>query len=269
MAKFSRTAKSSRTKRYLSRKAIERLPGPVLDLVGPAVLQAVDRAVEHRWDRALQAAAEAEGESVDDRVRSIARSFRRELAAVGAATGAVAATPGIGTGAAASALVADVAWLALRATDLIMAIGAANGHTDASLEERRAWVLAILAFGDSAAEEFGGLVEAVDIELVPNGDQLREGLGRAAGLASGDALTVDTLRRVNSSLASQVVVRYGSRRGAVTLGKLLPFGIGAVWGGASTWGLIRAVGSNAERFFASAPLGRARPALDRALPPGN
>lgn len=217
--------------------------------MGPAVLQAVDRAVEQRWDRALDTAAQAEGDTVDQRVRSLTKKFRRELTAVGAATGAVAATPGLGTSAAASALLADVAWLALRATDLIMAIGAANGHTEATLEERRAWVLAVLAFGETASEEFDGLVEAVDIEIVPDHDRLRDGLGRAAGLAGGDALTVDTLRRVNASLAKQVVVRYGSRRGAITLGKLLPFGIGAAWGGASTWGLIRAVGRNAERFF--------------------
>lgn len=260
-------AKSSRTRRYLSRKAIERLPGPVLDLFGPAVLQAVDRAVEHRWQRALDTAAAADGDTVDRRVRSIGRRFRRELTAVGAATGAVAATPGLGTGAAASALVADVGWLALRATDLIMAIGAANGHTEATVEERRAWVLSVLAFGESAADEFAGLVQAVDIELVPDGDQLREGLGRAAGLASGDALTVDTLRRVNASLANQVAVRYGSRRGAVALGKLLPFGIGAAWGGASTWGLIRTVGRHAERFFDAidAPSAGAS-SVDRALP---
>lgn len=275
----------SRTRRYLGRKAIERLPGPVLDLIGPAILKAVDTAVEQRWPRALEAAAAADGDTAEERSRSITRRFRRELTAVGAATGAVAATPGLGTATAASALAADVGWLAIRAADLIMAIGAARGHTEASVEERRAWVLAVLAFGESAPEEFENLISAVDIEILPDGDRLREGLGKAAGLASGDALTVDTLRRVNASLATQVTVRYGSRRGAVTLGKLLPFGIGAVWGGASTWGLIRGVGKNAERFFANGPrtgpppptgpalppphLPPPDPGADRALPPGN
>ncbi len=259
----------SKTKRYLSKKAFERLPGPMLDLIGPAVLAAVDRAVEQRWDRAIEAANAADGETVEKRVRSVVKGFRRELATVGAATGAVAATPGMGTGVAASALVADVGWLALRATDLIMTIGAANGHTDATVEERRAWVLAVLAFGDSAADEFATLVDAVDIELLPDADRLRQGLAGAAGLASSDALTVESLRRVNSSLASRVVTRYGSRRGAVAFGKLLPFGIGAVWGGASTWALIRTVGSNAERFFAADPnRNRRRSTDDRGLPAG-
>lgn len=261
----------SKSKRYLSKKALERLPGPVLDLIGPAVLAAVDRAVESRWERAVEAAANAatDGDTTKGRTRSITKSFRRELATVGAATGAVAATPGLGTGAAASALAADVGWLALRATDLIMTIAAAHGHTNATTEERRAWVLAILAFGDSAADEFATLVTAVDIEILPDGDRLRQGLGRAAGLAGSDALTVDSLRRVNANLAGRVVTRYGSRRGAVTFGKLLPFGIGAVWGGASTWALIRTVGSHAEQFFADYPPPGVQRRNDPGLPAGS
>lgn len=261
----------SRTKRYLGRKAFERLPGPMLDLLGPAVLAAVDQAVEHRWDRAIEAASAARGDTAEARVRSVIKRFRRELATVGAATGAVAATPGIGTGAAASALVADVGWLALRVTDLIMTIGAAHGLTDATLEERRAWVLALLAFGDSAAEEFAGIVQAIDIEIRPSEDRLRSGLGLVAGLAGSDALTVETLRRANANLAGRVVTRYGSRRGAVALGKLLPFGLGAAWGGATTWTLIRMVGASAARFFASfgdPTLSIAGPA-GRGLPTGS
>ena len=262
----------SRTRSYLGRKAIERLPGPVFDLFGPAVLRAVDEAVERRWQGALDRAAAIEAadpasvpgeptpELVKARVKELNRRFRRELAAVGAATGAVAATPGIGTGLAASALVADVSWLALRATDLVMAIGAIHGHTDASVEERRAWVLSVLAFGDSAADEFTTLVDAVDIRILPDAERLTDGLGRAAGLAGSDAVTVEAIRRVNTNLASQVLTRYGSRRGAIALGKLLPLGIGAVWGASSTWALIRTVGGHADRFFREYPLPRQLPA---------
>ncbi len=268
MARSGSKARGSRTTRYLGRKAIERLPGPVMELFGPAVLRAVDEAVERRWPNALERAAAVEAERpgaatpdlVKARVKDLNRRFRRELAAVGAATGAVAATPGLGTGVVASALVADVGWLALRATDLIMAIGAVHGHTEASVEERRAWVLSVLAFGDSAADEFTSLVEAVDIRILPDPERLTDGLGRAAGLASSDAVTVEAVRRVNANLASQLLTRYGSRRGAVALGKLLPLGIGAVWGASSTWALIRTVGRHADRFFGAYPLLRQLPA---------
>ena len=112
----------SRTKKYLQRKAIERIPAPALNVVGKAVLQGVDKAVEERWERAKRVAAEAEGDTVDERVRSISKSFRRELSTMGAASGAVAAAPGLGTSAAAAALVADLGLDATLAAALLAAM---------------------------------------------------------------------------------------------------------------------------------------------------
>lgn len=237
----------SRTKRYLQRKAVERVPTPVLDVVGKAVLKGVDKAVEERWDRARRVAAEAKGSTVDEKVRSISKRFRRELAAMGAASGAVAGAPGIGTGAAVSALAADLGWFAMRATDLIMTIGAANGYVDSTAEERRAWVLSILAFGERAADQFAELVAEVDAGVAIGGERVS---ARLAGLAGGDAATLDALRRVNASLATTVVNKYGSRRTIVAVGKLLPFGIGAVVGGSANYALIRVIGSQTSNFFA-------------------
>jgi hypothetical protein len=236
----------SRTRRYIQRKALVRLPAPALDLVGKAVLQAVDKAVEDRWPRALIAASGAEGATVDERVRSITGRFRRELSGVGAATGAVAAAPGLGTGAAASALIADLGWFAMRSTDLIMTIGAAHGYTRSTVEERRAWVLAVLAFGEEAADRFAELVDGIDPKAVVQGEHVG---ARLAGLAGGDAATLDALRRVNANLAAKVVAKYGSRRTLLALGKLLPFGVGAAVGGTTNYLLVRVVASQAGKFF--------------------
>jgi hypothetical protein len=258
----------SRTKKYLQRKAIERIPSPALDLVGKAVLQAVDAAVEQRWDRALRVAAEAEGHTVDERVKSISKRFRRELSAMGAASGAVAAAPGLGTGAAASALIADLGWFAMRATDLVMAIGAVNGYTDSTADERRAWVLSVLAFGEEAAEQFLNLIEGFDNGTGPGAIVSADRVtGRLAGLAGGDVATLDALRRVNTSLATTVITKYGSRRSILAVGKLLPFGIGAVVGGSANYGLIRVVGSHANRFFGSYRTLRPIPAAELPPPP--
>jgi hypothetical protein len=240
----------SRTGRYLERKAIGRFPGPALDAIGKAVLKAVDKSAEDRWDRALQAAARAEGDTVDERVSSVLKSFRRELTTVGAATGAVAAAPALGTTAAASALIADLAWFGMRAADLIMTVGAIRGHTESTVEERRAWVLAVLAFGEEAATQFTNLVREIDASLA-TGEQVT---ARAAGMVGGDAATLDALRRINSSLASQVLKKYGTRRSVLAVGKLLPFGIGAVVGGGANYAFVRVVGRQADRFFRSALL---------------
>lgn len=256
-------AKKSRTRRYLQRKALERLPAPALDLIGRAVVEAVDRAAEHRWDAAVRRAAAAEGDTVDERVRNVNRRFRRELTTMGAASGAVAATPGLGTGAAASAIMADLGWLALRTADLVMTIGAVNGYTEATVDERRAWVLSVLAFGEQAADEFAALLGTVGVAGPADGAVVvaEGGVGAVgaavtehvggwlAGVAGGDAATIDALRRVNASLAGRVVARYGSRRGVIAFGKLLPFGVGAAVGAGTTWALIRGIGGHAERFF--------------------
>jgi hypothetical protein len=242
----------SRTKNYLQKKAVERIPAPAMNLVGKAVLQAVDAAVEQRWDRALRAAEEAEGDTVDAKVRSISKGFRRELSMMGAATGAVAAAPGLGTGAAASALIADLGWFAMRSTDLVMAIGAANGYTDSTPDERRAWVLSVLAFGEEAADRFLSLLDDFDNGSGPGAVVSADRVsGRLAGLAGGDVATLDALRRVNTSLATTVITKFGSRRSLLAVGKLLPFGVGAVVGGSANYGLTRVVGSHASRFFAS------------------
>jgi hypothetical protein len=246
----------SKTTKYIQQKAMENIPGPALDVFGKAVLVAVDKAVKSRWDDALRIAAEAEGTTVEAKVSSILRRFKRELTAVGAATGAVAASPGLGTAAAASALAADMAWFGMRATDLIMAIGAVHGHTESTMEERRAWVLAVLAFGDDAGKQFKSLLREVDGSLVPVGDQVG---GKAAGLFGGDAATVEALRRLNTTLASQVATKYGTRRSVLAVGKLLPFGIGAVVGGTANYTFVRVVGKQANRFFER---------TDKLLPPG-
>ncbi len=234
----------SKFKQFLQKKAVENVPGPALDAIGKAVLKAVDVAVERRWDDALQIAAEAEGDSPQEKTSAIISRFKKELTLVGAATGAIAAAPIVGTATAAGALAADMAWFGMRATDLIMAIGAANGHTEATDEERRAWVLAVLAFGEDSAEKFATLLGEVKAA------EMAEGLSqRTAGVVTGDALTLDALRRINTDLAGQVVAKYGARRSALAIGKLLPFGVGAVVGGTANYGFVRMVGNQARKFF--------------------
>lgn len=222
------------------------LPSPLLGVVGKAILKGVDVAVEQRWERAVERAAEAEGDTLDDRLRSVSRRFRHELTSLGAATGAAAAVPGIGTTGALSMMAAEVGWFALRATDLIMTIGAVYGRIESSPEERRAWVLSVLAFGEQAAEEFAQLLHGLDRDSTIRGGQVGAAM---VGVLQGDVATVDALRRVNSALAAKVAGKYGFRRGPAVIGKLIPFGIGAVIGGSANWALSRALSAQARKFF--------------------
>lgn len=216
----------------------DMIPEPVLAALGKAMVEGVDRAVAKRWQRALDRAAKTHG-STEQRLADLRRSFQKELTTAGAATGAAAATPGLGTAAAASWLTADVGWLALRSTDLIMTIAAIHGHTDSTPEQRRAWVLAIFAFGDTAAVEFTSLVDKANLN--PTG-------------VSGAKMPLEVIERVNQTLGAHVLAKYGTRRGIATVGRLLPFGVGAVIGGGANYTMTRSLAKHADEFFRNAPL---------------
>ena len=235
-------------RKYLEKRATERIPSPILDAAGKALIEGVDRAVVARWDEAQEMAIQAApGASPEVKAREIATPIKKAMTALGAAAGATAAAPGVGTGIAVGALAAELGVVALRTTDMVMAIGAAYGHTDATPDERRAWVLAVLAFGDDAAEEFTTLARDMGLK-VGNGKAI-EIAGEAIGGGAGQMATIDALRRINATLAAQVLRKWGTRRGAATVGKLLPFGIGAAVGGSANYVMLREFSKQATRFF--------------------
>ena len=65
----------------------------------------------------------------------------------------------------------------------------------------------------------------------------------------GQMATIDALRRINTTLVTQVLKKWGTRRGAATVGKLLPFGVGAAVGGSVNFMMIREFAKQADRFF--------------------
>lgn len=233
---------------YIEKTAAQRIPTPVLDAAGRALIEGIDRAVELRWESAKLVAAAAPGNHPGEKAKAIALPVRRSMTALGAAAGAVAAAPTVGTTTAVGTLLAELGVVALRTTHMVMSIGAAYGHLEASTEERRAWVLAVLAFGDDAAEEFATLVRDMG-EKVTDGHAI-DIAGEALGGGAGQVATVDALRRINTMLVGQVLRKWGARRGAATVGKLLPFGIGAAVGGSANFFMTREFAKQADRFFA-------------------
>lgn len=235
-------------RKYVEKKATERIPTPILDAAGKALIEGIDRAVEARWDEALELASEtAPGAPPETKARMIADPVKKRMTALGAAAGATAAAPGVGTGVAVGAIAAELGVVALQVTDMVMATGAAYGYTDASPEERRAWVLAVLAFGEDAADEFTSLARDIGLKL-GDGHAL-ELANEAIGGGAGQMATIDALRRVNQQLVLQVLQKWGGRRGAATLGKLLPFGIGAAVGGSANYILVRELSEQTNNFF--------------------
>ena len=201
-------------------------------------LKAVDTAISSRWDDAQRRAAGAEGRSIDDKVKGLSRTFARELGSVGAATGAAATVPTFGTAAALSMGVAEFGWFTARASELILTVAALHGHDRATVEERRAWILAVLIFGSGAAEGFTRIAGEA---------------GKAVAKRGGVRGPIAMIRGINSSMGRMLLTRYGRRSGAVALGTALPFGIGAFVGGTANYAGMKAIGKHANTFFAGLP----------------
>lgn len=137
-----------------------------------------------------------------------------------------------------STSIAEFGWFTVRASELILTIGALHGHTQSTMEERRAWILSILVFGDGAAAGFNKLAGEV---------------GKGLGKKATQKIPISVLRKINSSLGRTIITRYGTKRGVVSLGAALPFGIGAVVGGAANYAGARLLARHANKFFKDLP----------------
>jgi hypothetical protein len=208
------------------------------NVISRAVLPAIDRLVEVRYDAAMTTVRRLREEhphwDADRLVSALIATTRRELTAVGAAAGGAAAAPGVGTAAALGASTADVAWTVSRIGELVMAIGIARGHTTQSIEERRAWVLAVLSMTTGAAKGLKGVAAQV---------------GAKGGARVVQAIPMSAINTINRAIGGRIVVKWGAQQGAIRLGRLVPFGIGAAIGAAGNAALVQVVGNRANDFF--------------------
>lgn len=211
--------------------------------LGQRVLDAIDDGVRQRWEPATtRAAAVSDTGTIADQVRAVTVGFRHELGVAGALAGGAAAVPGVGLAATSTAFAVELAWSTVRLTDLILTIAAIHGHHDASVEERRLWVLSLLTYGDRAARMVDRLAD----------DTIER---EAARRPSAPRVTpAEVARQLNRSLAATVASRYGSKRGAMALGRAVPFGIGAVLGFGMNSYVVKTTARHAHRFFSDLPV---------------
>jgi hypothetical protein len=210
-----------------------------LERLSRSMLAGIDDVSNARWDAAvLRAQALPEGVR-PEKIRALTDSFARELGAFGAGVGAVSATPAVGTTATLFAATAELAWFTGRIGDMILTVAALHGRPTPTVEERRAWMLAVLIYGGSARDGFARAVNEAGTGLTTT--------------SSPQLLPLSTLRTVNRLLTPQLVRRYGARRGAVALGTAIPLGIGAIIGGSANYMAVRALARHADEFFAHMP----------------
>ncbi len=219
-------------------RLVERL-GPEKSVkLARGMLDAIDDVSAHRWDAAKQRAARLSGDIRPEKVEALTRSMSRELATAGAAAGAAAAAPTVGTAATLAATMSELAWFTGRAGDLVLTMAALHGRDDPTVDERRAWVLAVLIYGSSARDGFARAVNEATTGMA---------------VAADGRIPVATLQMANRVMSRALVRTYGRRRGVVALGRLLPVGIGAAVGGGTNYVAVRTLARHSDQFFARLP----------------
>lgn len=152
---------------------------------------------------------------------------------MGGAAGGAAAVAGVGTAAGIAVSGADATWTVGRLGE-ILSVGAAYGHGAETIEERRAWVLAVLGMAMGVSTGMSGVAAQV---------------GSKGGVKIVKAIPISQVVRINQALGGRILVKFGAKQGAVRLGRLIPFGVGAAIGGGGNVLLVGSVGNRAKDFF--------------------
>ena len=171
-------------------------------------------------------------------MQALSDQFARELGMAGAAAGAAAAAPTVGTFATLAATTTELAWFTARAGDLVLTMAALHGHPNPTIDERRAWVLAVLIYGGSARD---GLARAINEAST------------GVTLAGERRIPLATLQTANRLMGRRLLRRYGTRHGVAALGRLVPLGVGAIIGGTTNYVAVRGLARSADEFFIRLP----------------
>lgn len=229
---------AERAGRWASRFAA-RIDPAELERLAAGMLGTIDEVSSNRWDAAVKRAAAQPGHIRPEKLKALTDSFTREVTAAGAAAGVVAASPAFGTTATLLTTTAELAWFTARAGDLVLTIAALHGRPAPTVDERRAWLLALLIYGGSARDEFARAVNEASTGITTVGPERMLPLG--------------AIQLANGLMAKTIFRRYGAKRGAAAVGRMIPLGIGAFIGAAANYTAIRALARNADEFFARLP----------------
>jgi hypothetical protein len=220
-------------------KLAARVDAAEFERLAAGMLGTIDEVSSNRWEAAVKRAAAQPGRIRPEKIKALTDSFAREVGAAGAAAGVVAASPAFGTGATLLTATAELAWFTARAGDLILTIAALHGRPDPTVDERRAWLLAVLIYGGSARDEFARAVNEASTGMVAVGPERR--------------LPIGAIQLANRVMSKALFRKYGTRRGIAALGRMIPLGIGAVIGATANYAAIRALSRNADEFFSRLP----------------
>ncbi|SMD12363.1 hypothetical protein [Lentzea albidocapillata] len=237
-------------------------PVPASSGRGQSILDLLDKAIglqtpliRKNIARARQRNPEATPAEV---IRTLEKMYVSALASTGAAVGATAAAPAVGTGVA-LALSAGEFFTSLELSTLFaLSVAEVHGVQIDEIERRRTLVMGIL-LGESGSATIGKVAE-------------RTGQHWARQLVG--KVPMSTLKQINKVLGRHFITKYGTKQGIIVLGRVVPFGIGAIIGGGANATVAALAVRAARRAFGPAPQSwpetgpEPTPESPRETPPG-
>ncbi|MBD9722085.1 hypothetical protein PV755_10135 [Streptomyces caniscabiei] len=216
-------------------------PDPAAAVRGQRALALLDKAIDSQSllvrkniARARQRNPEATPAQV---IRNLERMYISALTGTGAAVGGTAAAPGVGTGVA-LALSAGEALSSLELSALFaLSLAEVHGVPIDEVERRRTIVMGIMLGGSGSTTI----------------TKVAERTGQHWGRQVVAKVPVETLRQINKVLGRNFVTKYGTKQGIIVLGRVAPFGIGAVIGGGANAAMAALAVRAGRRAFGPPP----------------
>lgn len=170
-------------------------------------------------------------------VRILEREYLLVIQAAGGAVGAAAAIPSVGTGVGIALTSSDIATFFASSAAFALAVADVHGIAVDDVARRRALLLATV-LGEKGAR---------DVE------RATQGSGLAWGKVLLTSMPAGTLVKVNKALGNRFLRTQLAKQSGLAIGRLVPFGIGAVVGVAGARALGHGVIGQSRRAFGPPP----------------
>lgn len=176
--------------------------------------------------------------SGNDLARKIVSSATWKLTGVGVVASLPSAIPGLGTaiqiGVTATSMTGET-WLILRNLTAMQLMVA--GLTDHDVSDRERKDELIIVWG----VETGAIVPAKEaVKRVGTKVAIKQFNERVSGTL---------LRRINQKLGTTVLTKWGTKRGGIALGRLIPVGVGAAVGGCMNYFTAKSFGAACLKYY--------------------
>ncbi|GAB2470759.1 hypothetical protein [Xylanimonas ulmi] len=170
-------------------------------------------------------------------VQLLEKEYLRVVAAAGGAVGAAAAVPAVGTGTGVALTSADIATFFAASAAFSLAVAEVHDVRSDDVARRRALLLASVL----------GAKGAQDVESAVGGSTTAWGKVLLTTMPQG------SVRKVNRALTNRFLKRQLAKHGTLALGRLVPFGVGAIVGVAGARALGHGVIAQSRRAFGPPP----------------